>query len=199
MSWPAEQSSPASEPQSSGPRLGPLPPDGVRPLNFDDVFRENFLRVARTLRSLGIDPDAIDDATQDVFVIIHSKLDQFDGRSALTTWIYGVTFRVAMNARRKSKRRSHEVLTGDERYRGPDAADKYAESQAARFVQAFCASLSEAKRDAFVLCVLEERPVVEVAGLIGVDVNTLYARVRAAKSEFGKTLRRYVLAEEKKS
>lgn len=166
---------------------------GAKPLDFDEVFRTHFARVTRTMRSLGVDPAMVDDATQDVFVILHSKLHEFEGRSALATWIYAVTFRVAQNHRRKSRFRAHEPLSGAEPEPSADPAEQFAERQAAEFVQRFCSTLNEAKRDAFALCVIEERPPAEVAELLGISLSTLYSRVAAAREEFRRELRRVLL------
>jgi len=168
----------------------------VAALDFDDVFRTHFSRVARTMRSLGVEPAMVDDATQDVFVILHSKLHEFEGRSTLATWIYAVTFRVAQNHRRKSRFRAHEPLSGAEPEPSADPAERFAEGQAAEFVQRFCSTLNEAKRDAFALCVIEGRPPPEVAELLGVTLSTLYSRVAAARSEFRRELRRVLLIRE---
>jgi RNA polymerase sigma-70 factor (ECF subfamily) len=166
------------------------------PLDFDDVFRTHFSRVARTMRSLGVDSAAIDDATQDVFVILHRKLHEFEGRSALATWIYAVTFRVAQNHRRKSRFRAHEPLSGTEPELSADPGERFAEGQAAEFVQRFWSTWSEAKRDAFVLCVVEGRSPPEVAELLGITLSTLYSRVAVTRKEFRRELRRVLLIRE---
>jgi RNA polymerase sigma-70 factor, ECF subfamily len=49
-----------------------------------------------------------EEIVQDVFVTILNKGDTFDGRSALSTWIYRVTANAALNKRR-GKRRELEV------------------------------------------------------------------------------------------
>lgn len=165
-------------------------------MDFDQVFHRYAGRVSRTLRSLGVDTASVDDATQDVFVVIHAKLGEFEGRSSLSTWIYAVTYRVAQNHRRKSWFRRHEALSGHEFDLGSDPLDDYARRQAFDFVERFCASLKESKRDAFVLCVLEQRPAPEVVELLGVSPGTLYSRVRAVRADFRRALKRHCLTGE---
>lgn len=166
------------------------------PLEFEDVFRTHFGRVTRMLRSLGVHGAHLEDAAQDVFVIVHSKLHEFEGRSSLATWLYAVTFRVAQNHRRKAKLRIHEPLSESEPDRSGDPSEKLAQAQATAFLLRFCASLKEAKRDAFVLCVVEERPAAEVAELLGVSLGTLYSRVSAARADFRRELRRFLVTRE---
>lgn len=182
-----DRSAPAPPASAATRSTGGTVPD------FEEVFREHFARVTRTLRSLGVSEACVDDATQDVFVVVHSKLPSFEGRSTLATWIYAVTFRVAQNHRRKRRLRLHDPLSGEERDPAADPLERLAEGQAAAFVQRFCQTLREPKRDAFVFCVVENRPPHEVAELLGISVNTLYSRVRAARSDFRRELKRTLL------
>ena len=47
----------------------------------------------------------LDDAVQDVWLVVHRKLAEFDGRSALSTWLFGICINVA-----RSRRRAREVV-----------------------------------------------------------------------------------------
>jgi RNA polymerase sigma factor (sigma-70 family) len=44
-----------------------------------------------------------EEAAQDVFMIIHDKLDTFRGESRLSTWIYTITFRACLRRRSAQK------------------------------------------------------------------------------------------------
>jgi RNA polymerase sigma-70 factor (ECF subfamily) len=170
------------------PRVSPEP--DVSDLDFDTVFRTHLASVRRTLFSLGVGNAWVDDAAQDVFLIVHQKLSEFEGRSQLSTWIYAVTYRVAQNHRRKAQLRNHEAIPETAVSGEPGPAEQLAQGQAARFVKDFCDKLSDAKRDAFVLCVLEQRAAPEVAEVLGVNVDTIYSRVRKVREEFRQALAR---------
>ncbi len=43
------------------------------------------------------------DAAQDVFLVALRRLDDFEGRSSLTTWLYGICVRVAHGYRRRER------------------------------------------------------------------------------------------------
>jgi RNA polymerase sigma-70 factor (ECF subfamily) len=132
-----------------------------------------------------------------VFLIVHQKLGEFEGRAQLKTWIYAVTYRVAQNYRRRLRLRSHEPFTDATLCSRPSPAERLADDQAAQFVQEFCARLSENKRDIFVLCVLEERAGPEVAAILGLNLNTVYSRARSAREEFRQALGRLSQREER--
>jgi RNA polymerase sigma-70 factor (ECF subfamily) len=155
---------------------------------FRQIFEAHSSVVWRTLHRLGVHPDSVDDAAQDVFLIVHRKLGEFEGRSQLSTWIVAVTYRVALNYRRRIKKTVHEEFLDQtiSPLGGPDLSLQGL--QAAQFVSRFCRQLTEGKRDVFVLCVLEERTAPEVAKILDMKLNTVYSRLRHARAEFREAL-----------
>src|SRR6185436_10402552 len=69
-------------------------------VTFEQTYRAHFAFVWRSLRRLGIREEDAADAAQEVFIVVHRKLPEFAGHSKLTTWLYGVCFRVASERRR---------------------------------------------------------------------------------------------------
>ena len=57
---------------------------------FAEVFAAHAPAVWRTMRRLAPSEADADDLTQEVFVVVHRKLSGFEGRSKLSTWIYGI-------------------------------------------------------------------------------------------------------------
>jgi RNA polymerase sigma-70 factor (ECF subfamily) len=83
-----------------------------RPLpNLREVFDEHARYIWRALRHLGVADADAEDVCQEVFVTAHKKLPEFEGRSSLRTWLYGICLRHASDYRRKAyvrKERPHE-------------------------------------------------------------------------------------------
>ncbi len=52
--------------------------------------------------TLGVAEADIEDVCQEVFITVHRKLSEFEGRSALRTWLYGISLRVASDYRRRA-------------------------------------------------------------------------------------------------
>ena len=67
---------------------------------FKEVYEEQFRFVWRSLRRLGVRESDVADAAQDVFLVVHRRLDEFEGRSKVSTWLYGICYRVARDRRR---------------------------------------------------------------------------------------------------
>ncbi len=157
-----------------------------------EVYERHFGYVVRCLAHLGVHAEFLEDATQDVFVVVHAKLDDFDGRVALTTWLSAIVLRVAYRYRAKQTRaaqyESDESLTD---HQSPEA-DAMARARLELAKQALDA-LDDAKREVFVLSELEEMSAPEIASITGVPLNTVYSRLRVAKQSFAAALHRLKL------
>lgn len=184
------------------PRAGePLPatPVDARPkLDFLTVYEELFPFVWRVARRRGVPPSALDDVCQDVFVIVHQRLGDFEGRSSARTWVYGILNNVLLMRHRTASRRDPKAAELDmETLRDDGATPDVAASgaEAARIAEAMLARLSEEKRTMFVLVELEGLTVPEAAEAVEVNVNTAYARLRAARVELSEAVARFRAAE----
>ncbi|HEY3498103.1 MAG TPA: sigma-70 family RNA polymerase sigma factor, partial [Polyangiaceae bacterium] len=143
------------------------------------------------LRGLGVREAALDDAAQDVFVIVHRRLRDFRGESSLRTWLYGVVRNVASNYRRSASRKDRsEPLDARLPSSAPDPHQRAAEAEAASFVQRFLGALDDKKRDVFVLALIEELSIPEVAEMLSIPLNTAYTRLRTVRAEFRAALER---------
>ncbi len=135
-------------------------------------------------------PDAgIDDATQDVFLVVHRRLQDFDGRTPLRSWLIGIARKVAARHRDRARRRSQrlELLDDgtqlhDEGSVGPHSGAIRVE--AAAFVESFLAGLPPKLRGVFQLCEVEGMSAPEVSDALGIPVNTVYSRLRLARERF---------------
>lgn len=171
--------------------IAPAPP--AMPASFEALYEEYFDFVWRTARRLGVDDRHLDDATQDVFIVIHRKLTEFEGRSALKSWIFGIARRVAHDYRRRSRRKDRASLLPSDGIADasiPSPRDNVARAEAAEILHQFLETLDDDKRDAFVLAELEQMTVPEIAEAVGANVNTVYSRLRAARKAFDHTVSR---------
>ncbi|HEX7668135.1 MAG TPA: sigma-70 family RNA polymerase sigma factor [Polyangiaceae bacterium] len=156
--------------------------------SFDSTYAEYFPFVWRSLRALGVAPHALDDAAQDVFVVVHRQLSSFAGQSTLRTWLFGIVRNVASNHRRARARMGDTTVREDLRATGQGPEDSARDRQAADFIRRFLDSLDDRKREVFVLCLLEELSVPEAAEALGIPLNTAYTRLRRVRAEFRRAL-----------
>lgn len=151
--------------------------------SFDDVFRTHAPFVWRALRRLGVREADVDDVCQEVFVVVHRKLREFEGRSSLKTWIYGICVRTASAHRRLARHREvpSEEVPEEGRPSTPD--EKLARHRALAVLDRALADLDDDKRAVFVLYEIEELTMAEVADAIGCPLQTAYSRLHAARDK----------------
>lgn len=156
-------------------------------LVFSAVYDEAFPWVYRAARRLGVHPSSLDDVVQDVFLVVHRKLDTFERRASLRSWIYGITLHVVRGRRRTARRRPETPTVDEELAQLPDTADPQHEAmrrEALADVLRILDSLADDQREVFVLAELEELSAPEIAEATGANLNTVYSRLRAARKAF---------------
>jgi RNA polymerase sigma-70 factor (ECF subfamily) len=177
-------------PADRGAAIGPATlPSPER--DFDAVYQQHCDFVWRSLRRLGLAEDELPDATQEVFLSVFRYWDRFEQRASLRTWLFAIARGVARDHRRASRRRTAQSLDArwvDVRSRPLDEVET---REAARLVSALLEKLSEPKRLVFVLAELEQLPLPEVAEMLGINLNTAYSRLRAARQQFEAALGRH--------
>jgi RNA polymerase sigma-70 factor (ECF subfamily) len=155
---------------------------------FAQVYDEHLDFVWRTMRRLGIAESGMEDAVQDVFVVVHRKLATFEARSSMKTWLFGIADGVARNHRRTARRKRTDGTARSEL--GPDDLpdskqspfQRTADREGLGLVQSFLDSLDDDKRAVFILAELEQMPAPAIAEAVGTNVNTVYSRLRAARA-----------------
>src|SRR5450432_2773820 len=79
-------------------------------LEFKALYDAHFQLVWRTLWRLGVRDSDRMDLTQKVFLTAYLKMPEFEGRSSVSTWLWGICRRVALAYRRSRAIRS-EIAT----------------------------------------------------------------------------------------
>jgi RNA polymerase sigma-70 factor, ECF subfamily len=162
----------------------PLPVSRPKGVDLESIYAEHFDFVWRNLRRLGVSEHQLRDAAQDVFVVVHRRLSDWDGAESLRPWLYSIVRRVAADTRRRHRRK--ELSECEDVHTLPDRRDAGPESNAARnqeleLLLRLLARLDDDKREVLILIDLEGMTVPEVATLLGQNLNTTYSRLRAAR------------------
>ncbi len=166
-----------------------------QPPTFEDAYAATFDFVWRNAIRLGVPRASIDDLVQDVFVVVHRQLPEFEGRSSLSTWVFTILRRTIKDFRRKaandgSKHVSYEVageLAHDE-MSGPH--ETAARKEAVKTLHAVLLDLDEDRREVFLLAELEQWGAPEIAEALGIPTNTVYSRLRNARIQFSEAVAR---------
>ena len=146
---------------------------------FERIVRTNVDAVyGHALRFFG-DTYAAEDATQEVFVKVFRSLGSFDGRSALSTWIFRITRNVCLDMARSGKRRPVPVdpATLDV----PSIRDFADDVVLSRSVEAAIRMLPPEERDALGAVTLFGLSYQDASHSLGVPVGTVKSRVFRAR------------------
>jgi RNA polymerase sigma-70 factor (ECF subfamily) len=149
------------------------------------VVDAHFDALWRFLRRLGIAEGDVDDAVQEVILVLARKLDQVNGDSE-KSFVLSVAFRVASDMRRRVKRRREvdaaPLLQLVSRDLDPEAAAEKRRMELL-FGQVL-AQLSLPLRAVFVLYELEDLTMAEIAETLQLPPGTVASRLRRGREAF---------------
>lgn len=163
--------------------------------SFAEIYRQYFDFVWSTTARFGVEPSAMDDLVQEVFVVIHTRLHTLEKPEALRSWIYSVVRRTVSHHRRSFRTQARAAITvgieDDVRATDPTPFEYTERNADLQLLASLLAELDEPKREVFALVELEELPVPEVAAVLQIPLNTAYSRLRAARQAFELALARH--------
>jgi len=162
------------------------------PPRFVDVFDSHFAWVWSTLQRFGVSEAEAPDIAQEVFVVVHAQLANYDATRPMRPWLFGIAYRIATRWRALARHR-RELSTEDlgEIPDGRPAADEALERDEVRaLVRRALATLSPTRRAVLTMNVLDEQAMPDVAEQLGIPVNTAYSRLRRAREDLAKAVYR---------
>jgi RNA polymerase sigma-70 factor, ECF subfamily len=189
----------ASAREASQPRrLDARRPTCEKEAEFKAIYESHFRLVWRALSRLGVREPDLMDLTQKVFLTAYLKLPNFEGRSLVTTWLWGICRRVASGYRRSGAIR-YEIATDPvslEVSAEQRGAAVTASSESARhiLIESILSKLSEPQRVVFMLFEVDEMDGREIATLLNISLGTVRSRLRYARKLFRREVRRQAIA-----
>jgi RNA polymerase sigma-70 factor, ECF subfamily len=147
-----------------------------------ELFQRHAAFVWRTLRHLGVREADLEDVTQEVFVVVHNRLNGYDERDKVRSWLYAICSRIAKAYVRKVSRRRESVTVDAPEFEAPATQlEDIEKREALARGQRILASLPEEQRAVFLLFEVERMPMVEVAEAVGCPLQTAYSRLHKAR------------------
>ena len=165
---------------------------------FVQVYEDHFSFVWRSACRLGTPPGDVDDVVQEIFVVAHRRLEEFEGRSSIKTWLFGIVLNVVRGHRRGLRTKHPHTLAATapaDLTTLADTADGPHElatkAEAARLVDRLMETLDDERREVFVLFEFEQMTAPEIAALLEIPLNTVYSRLRLGRREFADAAARH--------
>ena len=163
----------------------PPAPQGTGVVGLRELYQAEFARICRLMRRLGVPDKDLEDAVQDVFMVVHRRWEDLDPDRPAKAWLSGIAVRVASQWRRKASVRHEAALEDAEPASPAPGADAVLEARRARArVLGALDVLPEDQRMVFVLHELDGCSMPEIAAALGIPVNTAYSRLRLGRERF---------------
>lgn len=149
-----------------------------------ELFRNEADFVWRIVRRFGVPEADAEDAVQEVFLVVAKRLEAYQERGTLRAWLVAIARQVAQHEHRARFRRERKAqeLPVREALDNPQRALECAE--AVGFVNDFLAQLDRDQALVFHLAEIEDLTAPEIAASLGLNLNTVYGRLRLARKQF---------------
>ena len=168
------------------------------PVSTEELFRAHAPFVARFLTRLGVRPDELDDAVQEVFLVVHRNGGYVPGPATPTGYLASIAVRAASTHRRrgrKSRERTADVAPDDVSAVGPDPARALEVQQSLAELQGALDGLDPDLRATLVLAELEGESCLSIATTMQIAVGTVYWRLHRARKTFRQAIESRRVAE----
>ena len=175
---------------------------------FAILFARYQAQVTESLRWITRDPVAADDLTQEVFLRVWNRADQWSGQGSFRGWLFRIARNLSLNQLRSISRRREQPLEMPSLYDeededqpvpgwmidraalGPDVQLERAEQR--RILQALIDALPEEKREIFQMVYEEDVALREVAERLAIPEGTVKSRLFHARKQLSEAWgRRY--------
>jgi RNA polymerase sigma-70 factor (ECF subfamily) len=161
-------------------RQSPSSPE--EPSRLRTVFEEHGAFVCRCLRICGVLEADLDDVLQEVFLVVHQRLPDYEERGSLRAWLYSICTRVARAQYRKQRRRREDMSVEPPTLPTPaNQLEHVVDREALALGHELLSRLPPEQRDVFWLYEVEELPMSEIARELGCPLQTAYSRLRTAR------------------
>lgn len=156
---------------------------------FRRLYRGHHGFVWRVLARLGVPESQLDDASQEVFMVVYRRRHDLGRDASVRSWLYGIARRIAADARRGRMRTERRIrAVADVTATSVDPHDDLRLREAGTIVASFLDALDEDTRMVFVLMDLEGMSAPEVSVALSTKLNTVYSRLRRARAAFARLL-----------
>jgi RNA polymerase sigma-70 factor (ECF subfamily) len=163
--------------------------------SFRSIYAQYFSFVWSSARRLGVRPAAMDDIVQEIFMVIHRKLDTLEQPQSLRSWIYGIVRRTVSAYHRSMRTRDAsdtalalQIARQWETQLTP--LELTEQNEEAKLLWQLLGEIEPPKREVLILVEIEGMTAPEISEALEIPLNTAYSRLRAARIAFEAALAR---------
>lgn len=152
-------------------------------LRLTRIFEDNYRLIWRLLAHLGLDPPAVEDAAQQVFLIVAERLNEVQHGSE-RSFCYGTALRLASSHRRTRGRETPTEALEHEADLRPNPEQLTEQKRARDVLDRILSCLAEEFRVVFILYELDGFTTPEISELLQIPLGTAASRLRRAREAF---------------
>lgn len=162
----------------------PTPSESPVAERLSELFEAHADFVLRALLRFGVPQADVEDALQDVFLVVARRLDGYVERGAMRAWLFVIARQIALHAVRAGRLRTRHALLLVPAPEQEDPHERLLQQEAVTLVQGFLAQLDDKLAQVFLLAEVEQLSMPEIAAALDVKLNTAYSRLRLARRRF---------------
>ena len=154
------------------------------------LVEEHYDFIWRLLSRLNVATAEVDDAAQQVFMVLVSRDGLTIKVGSERAFLYGVALRVAKEFRRKTLSQLNHIVPDPEALvdRSLDVEAMAERSRARQKLDRILDQMPDSLKEAFILFELEDMSVPQIAELLAIPTGTVASRLRRARAQFQKAV-----------
>lgn len=165
-------------------------PAGPQP-TFRELFDSQFAYVWNVLKRLGVQERDLEDLTQQVFLQVHSQLENYDPSRPLRPWLFAFAYHAASNYRALARHKVELSIVPPEQHDPvPNADEQLITRQELALAELALKRVAIERRAVLLLYEVEGHTMPEIAESLNIPLNTAYSRLRLARQEYEEAVRR---------
>ncbi|MBV8503173.1 MAG: sigma-70 family RNA polymerase sigma factor [Paucibacter sp.] len=158
--------------------------DGIRRgrrADFESLYRLYHPRLTRFLVHLLREAELVEEVLDDTLMVVWQRASAFDGRSKLSTWIFGIAYRKAMKALGRFDAPQVDDEAEQRADPGPGPEQQLGLAQLRERLQQALGELSVDHRAVVELCYFQDMSHGEIAAIVGCPPETVKTRMFYAR------------------
>jgi RNA polymerase sigma-70 factor (ECF subfamily) len=168
----------------------PIPEREAAP-TFEGIFEREFGYIWHALRRLGVPARDLEDLTQHVFLQVHGQLPKFDAGRPLRPWLFAFALNAAANYRALKRHRVElSVVPPEPLDPRPGAEEQLILQQELQLAELALSQVALERRGVLILREMDGYAVPQIAEVLGIPLNTAYSRLRLARQDYERAIRR---------
>lgn len=155
---------------------------------FEKLYRLYHPRLTRFLFNMTRRPAIVEEVLNDTMLLVWSRPDSFNGTSQLSSWIFGIAYRKALQAMRRQDVPVEDPSAEERPSSEADPEQRAGEDRSKRSLLGALAELSDDHRTVVELTYFQDFGYREIAEIMSCPVDTVKTRMFYARRHLGRLL-----------